>query len=254
MFVMPTYFDTHSHLNFPQYDRDRAEVLARMEEYDIATVIVGTDAVTSKEAIALAETNERLFASIGVHPADDDNAQFDQALFENMVSNKKVVAIGEVGLDYFHSNDKERQKRLFIAQTEFAVKHDVPLIIHCREAYEDVLGILEGYRGRVRGNVHFFAGSIEIADRVLDLGFNISFPGVITFTREYDEVVRYIPADRIMAETDSPYVAPVPHRGERNEPLYVRYVYQKIAEIRGEEEGKMREILTENALRFFRII
>ena len=251
---MPKYFDTHSHLNFPQYDHDRAEVLDRMEEYDIATVIVGTDGGTSKEALQLAETNERLFASIGVHPADDNNAQFDQALFENMVSNKKVVAIGEVGLDYFHSNDKERQKKLFIAQTEFAVKHDVPLIIHCREAYEDVLEIVEGYRGRVRANMHFFAGSTKIAQRVLDLGFNISFPGVITFAREYDEVVRYIPDDRIMAETDSPYVAPVPHRGERNEPPYVRYVYQKIAEIRGEEEEKMRKILTENALRFFRII
>lgn len=251
---MPKYFDTHSHLNFPQYDEDRKKVYARMEAFDVYTVIVGTDEKTSRESVEYAQKSERLYASIGVHPADDSEAQFNQEVFEGLVNDKKVVAIGEIGLDYFHSDDKERQKKLFSAQIEFAIKHDLPLIIHCRDAYEDVLEILEGYKGAVRGNMHFFAGGIEIADRVLDLGFNISFPGVITFAQEYEEVVRHIPLDRIMAETDAPYVAPVPHRGERNEPAYVRYVYEKIAEIRGEDEKKMAKILTENALRFFRII
>lgn len=250
---MIKYFDVHSHLNATQFDADREEVIQRLIE--TATIVVGTNLENSKTAIALAERYENIYACIGIHPVDDPQATFKVEEFEKLVSHPKVVAIGECGLDFFHAKkmeDYDRQKELFLAQIHFALEHDKPLMIHAREAYEEILEILEPLKRehgeKLRGNIHFFAGNWVVAERFLHLGFTLSFTGVITFTRDYDEVIQKAPLASILSETDAPYVAPVPYRGKRNEPNYVSEVVRKIAEIRGEELGMVEKTLVNNAL------
>jgi TatD DNase family protein len=247
---MPRYFDIHSHLDAAQYDADRAEVLKRLQETNTHTITIGTDLASSKRAVELADTHEGVYACIGIL-AVDNREEFDTEEFGKLVVHPKVVAIGECGLDFFYTTkeeDYERQKKIFIDQIEFAIAHGKPLMIHVRNAYEEVLEILETYQGRVRGNIHFFASTPEMAERFFALGFTISFTGVITFAREYDEVIRRAPLDRIMSETDAPYVAPVPYRGKRNEPAYVQEVVARIAEIRGEDPELVQRALVQNAL------
>lgn len=252
---MPKYFDIHSHLNSSKYDEDREEVIAKMKESGTHTVVVGTGLELSKKALSLAEKHDGIYATIGVHPVDDVTEIFNEKEFEKLVKHPKVIAIGECGLDFFHqdkANDYGRQKGLFIKQIEFALKHDKPLMIHSRDAYEEVLEILEqlgGSTSKLWGNVHFFAGDTSIAERFFALGFTISFTGVITFTHDYDEVVRQAPLDMIMSETDAPYVAPMPYRGKRNEPLYVSKVVERIAAIKEASEEHVRETLVKNAIR-----
>lgn len=248
---MPKYFDIHSHLDASQYDADREEVIKRLRETDTHTITIGTDLASSKRAVELADKHEGIYACIGIL-ASDNHEEFDKEEFEKLVMHPKVVAIGECGLDFFHTTkeqDYERQKKIFVDQIEFAVAHNKPLMIHVRNAYEEVLEVLETYKGKARGNVHFFAGSSEVAQIFFDLGFTVSFTGVITFAKDYDEVIRQAPLDRIMAETDAPYVAPVPYRGQRNEPSYVKEVVARIAEIRGADLEEVRKTLVENALR-----
>ncbi len=250
--------DIHSHIDFKDFDNDREEVLKRMKENDVATIVVGVDLETSKKCLEIAEANENIFACIGAHPVDNKTFIFDESDFAEMVKSPKVVAIGECGLDYFKlieniEVEKERQKKEFIKQIEFAIKYDKSLMIHIREAYEDAYVILKNYEGKVRGNLHFFAGSLDWAKKFIELGFTVSFTGVITFARDYDEVIKNIPLDKMHAETDSPFVAPIPYRGKRNEPIYVIEVVKKIAEIRGEDFEKVRIQLLENARKVFNI-
>lgn len=253
------YFDIHSHLNFKDYSSDFEAVLDNLKETKTGTITIGTDIETSRQAVEIAGKNENIWASIGVHPVDKpERENFDISQFEELVKHPKVVAIGECGLDFFHidkAGDFERQKKLFLDQVEFAIKYDKPLMIHVRDAYAELLDILEPMKRehgeKLRGNIHFFAGDISTAKRFLDLGFTLSFTGVITFTHDYDEVIKFAPLSSIMSETDAPFVAPVPHRGKRNEPSYVRFVAEKIAEIRGEEPGKVEHALVSNAHRFF---
>lgn len=259
---MPKYFDIHSHLNFKDYDADRGEVIRRLKETGTHTIVVGTDFESSKQAVDLADKYEEIFACIGIHPMDDANKNSDISLFEELVKHPKVVAIGECGLDFYHADkatDFERQRKLFVTQIEFAVAHDKPIMIHARDAYEELLEILEplkkthgdlpaGRQGKLRGNVHFFAGGLDVAKRLFNIGFTISFTGVITFVRDYDEVIKSAPIDMIMSETDAPFVAPLPYRGKRNEPVFVNEVVKKIAEIRGEGEEQVRTALVNNAL------
>lgn len=259
------YLDIHCHLDSPDYDSDKGEVLVRMEEGGIGAITIGTDLERSKKAVEIAENNENIWATIGIHPGDVGHpikGFFDEAEFEKLASHPKVVAIGECGLEYFHiAKEKtyELQKKLFIEQIEFAIKHSKPLMLHIRptkgtqDAYEDAIYILKNYP-EIRGNVHFFAGNTETAKKFLDLGFTFSFTGVITFTRDYDEVIKYLPQDFIIAETDAPWVAPVPHRGKRNEPLFVIEVVKKIAEITGENAESLNETMLRNAKRVFGII
>ncbi|GMU74472.1 MAG: TatD family hydrolase [Candidatus Campbellbacteria bacterium] len=253
------YFDIHSHLNFPEFDSDRDDILARMREEGIGTITVGTGLATSREALQLAALHEHVFATVGIHPTDAEEI-FDEAAFDVLANNPKVVAVGECGLDYYRDDapeTKARQKELFSAHIAFAKKHDLPLMIHGRasrgsqDAYEDILSTLEG--SGCRGNVHFFAGSPDIARRFLDLGFTLSFDGPITFSRDYDEVIRLVPEDMIMVETDSPFAAPAPYRGRRCDPTMVRHVAEAIADIRGVERESMGKKLVENALRAFKI-
>jgi len=256
---MPKYFDIHSHLNSSKFDDDREEVIAKMLEQGISSIVIGTDLESSKQAVALADKYENIYASIGVHPVDDPSRTFDADSFEELVKHPKVVSVGECGLDFFQINkeaDYQRQKELFLKQIEFAVKHNKPLMIHSRDASLELLEILEPlkevYGEKLAGDVHFFAYGLDIAKRFFDIGFTISFTGVITFSTDYDEVVKQAPLDKILAETDSPYVAPKPYRGQRNEPNFVVEVYKKIAEIRGEDEELVRKQLVNNALRMIR--
>ena len=251
---MPKYFDIHSHLNSPDYDADREEVITRLRETNTHTIVIGTDLESSIKAVELADKHEEIYACIGQHPVDRREERFDKQKYEELIKHPKVVAIGECGLDFYHARkeeDYERQKKLFLDQIEFAMEHNKPLMIHARNAYEEILEILgplkKEYGDKLRGNVHFFAGNLATAQRFVAIGFTLSFTGVITFVRDYDEVVRGIPLDKIMSETDAPYVTPVPYRGKRNEPTFVREIVKKIAEIRGEDEEAVRGTLVNNA-------
>ncbi len=253
---MPKYFDIHSHLNFPEYREDLEEVVKRLKETETHTIVIGTDLTTSKKAVELAEQHDGIYACIGVHPVNKKNEDFHKEEFEKLVKSTKVVAVGECGLDFFHADkekDYKRQKEQFLAQMDFALEHDKPIMIHSRNAYEDLLEILKPFKQvhgeKLRGNIHFFAGTLEQASQFWEIGFSTSFTGVITFARDYDEVIRNAPSEMIMAETDAPYVAPVPYRGKRNEPSYVAEVVKKIAEIRGSSFEEARETLVNNALR-----
>lgn len=263
---MYSSIDIHSHLNDPRFDADLPDVLLRMREASVASIVVGTDRTMSERAILLAEQNSDLWATIGLHPTDNHKEAFDDAVYRTMAGHPRVVAIGECGLDYYwpeHDHwvsgmveEKARQRELFERQITIALHSDKPLMIHGRpskgsmDAYEDILAILKNHPG-IRGNVHFFVGNTDIAKQFLDLGFTMSFTGVLTFTHDYDDVVRYIPSDSLMSETDAPYVAPAPHRGKRNEPLFVRETVAAIARIRGESIERTEEALQTNTLRSF---
>jgi TatD DNase family protein len=254
------YFDIHSHLNFPQYDADKAEVIQRLSDTGTKTIVVGTDFESSERAVRLAEEHENIYACIGVHPVDDPSISWEGDKFERLVSHPKVVAVGECGLDFFHQDkmaDFERQKTLFLEQINFALKFDKPIMIHSRSAYVELLEILEPLKkihgDKLRGDVHFFAGDLNIAKRFWAIGFATSFTGVITFARDYDEVIRNAPIEMLMSETDAPFVAPAPYRGKRNEPSFVSEVVKKIAEIRGEDLDMVKKALYNNAIWHFNI-
>ena len=247
---MPKYFDIHSHLNFGDYDKDFDNVIARMRETETHTIVVGTDYESSKKAVELAEKYPEIYACIGVHPVDKLEG-FEVSKFESLVKNPKVVAIGECGFDFFHADkekDFERQKKLFTDQIEFALKYGKPIMIHARDSYPEILEIIEKYPG-LKGNVHFFAGTLDEAKRFIKLGFTLSFTGVITFVGAYDEVIKSVPLGSIMSETDAPFVAPAPYRGRRNEPGYVKEIVKHIAEIRRTDLEEVRQTLVGNALR-----
>jgi len=255
------YIDIHSHLNFPDYDADREAVLARMAETETGTIVVGTDLQSSKRAVELAEQHDNIWACIGVHPVDDPKVSFNKEKFAELMQSNKVAAIGECGLDFFHADrveDFERQKKLFIEQINFAIEYKKPLMIHARAAYEELLQVLEPLKrehgNALRGDVHFFAGDLKIAQRFWDIGFTTSFTGVITFAREYDEIIKHAPLEMLMSETDSPFVTPAPHRGKKNEPSYVSEVVKKIAEIRGEDVEMVQIALLDNACRVFGLV
>ena len=277
------YIDIHSHLGFGDYQNDFDDVLKRMHEAGVGTITVGTDLKSSIEAVKIAEANENVWACIGAHPHDTENFVFNAEDFEELAKNPKVVAIGECGLDYFRLEDefnkglssrseagrgeslvefiqkeKSRQQKEFIKQIEFAIKHNKPLMLHIRDAHDDAYKILSEYKGKVRANLHFFTGGSELAKKFIDLGFTISFPGVITFPPKADQpradaedAIKNIPLDKIHAETDSPYAAPTPYRGKRNEPSYVIEVVKKIAEIRGGDFEIVCKQLLKNFKDFF---
>lgn len=246
--------DIHSHLNFPDFDTDREEVITRLKQEGIATITVGTSLKTSEEAVALAEQHEHLWATVGIHPHEAGETHDLVKLLE-LAKHPKTVAIGECGLDYFKlANEelKQKQKELFLAQIGIAREVGKPLMLHIREAYQDVLEILEEHKD-VKAHAHFFAGDWEVAQKFLNLGHTLSVTGVITFTADYDAVIKNVPLESLMLETDAPYVAPAPHRGKRCEPAYVTYVAQKVAEIKGLTFDEVAKATTENAKRVFNL-
>jgi TatD DNase family protein len=260
----PFLFDIHSHLNDAAFDSDREEVIARIREKNVFTITVGTGADMSQKACDIARNEQGFFASIAQHPSDNTKEIFDREFYIKLAKeNSKVVSIGECGLDYFRLlpeneiNEKVRQKKLFEDHIDLAVSLNKPMMIHCRDAHKDILDILKDkkkeYGDSLRGDIHFFADTVETAKQYFDLDFTVSFTGVITFARNYDEVIKYAPLSRIMSETDAPYVAPIPYRGKRCEPIYVEEVVKKLAEIRGEDLEMVQKAMVDNAFRIFNL-
>lgn len=235
-------FDVHSHVQFSEYDADRDAVIERMRAAGVKTIAVGTDLRTSQSALALAERYlDDIWATVGVHPTNAEECDADA--LRALAGHSKVVGIGECGLDYYRiTHDapeiKERQKAVFMKQMALAMEARKPLMIHCRpkkdayDAYEDLINILKTHNDSLKTIIHFFVGSPRVAEQLLHLGSYFTFGGVISFARDYDEAIRRIPLERILLETDAPYVAPAPHRGRRNEPAYVVEVAKKMAEIK----------------------
>lgn len=265
------YFDAHTHTNFVAYKDDREEVILRAQNEGVAVNIVGTQRDTSKSAIELAEKYDHVYATIGLHPIHTTKSYhdekelgeggkeftsrgevFDMTAYEAMGRSPRVIAVGECGLDYFRLEEKtkEVQSEAFVQQIELANRLGKPLMLHIRNAYDDALEIVKAH-AKVKGDVHFFAGDWEVAKKFLDIGFTLSFTGVLTFTHDYDEVVKNTPLDMLLSETDAPYVTPVPHRGKRNEPMHVVEVVRAIAQIKGEEFEKVAMQIVENARRVF---
>lgn len=278
----PKYIDIHSHVNFKAFDEDRDVVIKRALENDTWVINVGTQIDTSRKAVEIAhQYDEGVYAIIGLHPIHTgasfhDEKElgeggleftsrgevFDKEKYLELLRDPKVVAIGECGLDYFRCTEEtiEKQKQAFIGQIEIANEVGKPLMLHIRnnpedktrDAYVDALDILKRH-AKVKGDVHFFAGNIDHAKAFVDFGFTLSFTGVVTFTHDYDEVIKATPIDMIMTETDSPYVTPAPYRGKRNEPAYVKEITKKIAEIKGLNEIEVGQIIINNAKRVFGI-
>ncbi len=265
----PQYMDVHAHVNFPDYNADRSEVIRRSLDAGVWMINVGTSLETSKEVVKIAEQYEEgVYAIVGLHPTHVEEERFDIEAFEKLVAHPKTVGVGECGIDLFRlpahlDNETDRaailksQEEDFIKQIDLAVKYDKPIMIHARESYQEILRILDAafirHGAKLRGDAHFFAGSQEEAKAFLDRGFTVSFTGVITFAEQYRELVAAVPLEKMLSETDCPFVAPVPFRGRRNEPLYVTEVVKKIAEIKGLEMEEVKKALSENARRQFGI-
>ncbi len=276
-------FDTHAHLNFNTFKDDRDEIIKKCLDKNIWVINIGSQYDTSKTAAQMAkEYKEGIYASIGIHPihlsqteVDEEEIffksreeKFDRDKYKDIL-NDKVVAVGEIGLDYFHipkernfDEIKKIQKEGFIAQLNFAQEFNLPVILHCRGSKEDPFGAFEemidilndfvvNSKGRksLGGVIHCFGANLQIAKKFIELGFYVGFTGIITFknAKELQGVVRNIPLEKILAETDCPYLAPDPFRGKRNEPAYAEYVVRKIAELKGLDFEEVRIKVLENS-------
>ncbi len=264
------YIDIHTHINLDAFKDDFREVAKHTHDEGVAYINAGTGKDTSARAVDLMDVARGVYATVGVHPVraggehDDDESgpevEFDYALYKSMGEKEGVVAIGECGFDYFRveRETKVKQEKVFIEQIALANELGKPLMLHIRDvkgsmdAYTDAIAVLRAH-AKVLGNVHFFAGTYDIAKQFWDMGYTTSFTGVITFAKEYDETVRNAPLEMLHGETDAPYVAPIPFRGQRNEPLHVREVYKRIADIRGQDAEDVRVQLLKNAERLFQI-
>ncbi|MED3934202.1 TatD family hydrolase [Priestia megaterium] len=252
-------FDTHVHLNAEQYEDDLQEVINRALEKGVQNmVVVGFDEPTIKKAIQIAETYDFIYASVGWHPVDAvDMTDEHLAWIEELAQHPKVVALGEMGLDYhWGKSPKEVQKDVFRRQIRLARKVNLPIIIHNRDATEDVVTILkEEHVEEVGGIMHCFTGSIEVANQCMDMNMYISFGGPVTFknAKKPKEVATELPLDKLLIETDCPYLTPHPFRGKRNEPGYVSYVAEQIAELKGITYEELADITTGNAKKLFGI-
>lgn len=254
------YIDTHCHPQLKQYDEDREDVIHRAEDAKVGMVCVGIDLVSSQQAISLASHYENMWAAVGVHP-NDVTDDFDITFYEALLSNPKVVAIGEVGLDYYRTKEdikRARQREVAKQWIELASSRNLPLILHCRDpkeskggsAYNDLLKLLMKHPP-FKGVVHSYTGDWDTAEVFIDLGFHIGFNGIITFTKEYDEVIKNVPLDKMLLETDSPFLSPVPYRGKRNEPSYIVEVAAAIAKKRGTHISEISSKTLENTRQVF---
>jgi len=246
--------DTHAHLNFPEFEDDLDEVITKSFESGIERLVIpGSDAENSSKALEIARKYENVFAAVGIHP---HYTREDFSQIEKLAQNERVVAIGECGLDYFrleNKADRGKQKDLFAKHLDLAEKLDRPLIFHNRESEDDFYEIIKDRK--VRGVVHCYTSTPEFAKKILDLGFLISFTGIITFdkTGNLEEVIKSVPLEKIMVETDSPLLAPVPYRGKRAQPWMVKEIIQKIADIKGLSFEEVDSQTTTNAKSFFEI-
>lgn len=250
-------FDTHAHLLDEQFDDDRDNIIEEMPALGLRGYVeCATDINTSIRAAALAKNYYAAFAAVGVHP--HSAAEWDRSsasMIRSLLRQKDVVAVGEIGLDYHYDfSPRDVQKRVFREQMQIAKDEGFPVVIHSREATEDTLGILCEFPD-VRGIMHCFSGSVETLHKVLDMGYWVAFGGAITFknAKKPVEALKETPADRLLLETDSPYMTPVPYRGKRNTPFNVKLVAEKAAEVRKTDFEKIAEQTTKNAAEAFRI-
>ncbi len=278
------FLDAHTHVQFSAYDADRDAVIARACAAGVWMINVGTQRDTSRMAVDLAEQcaaegNDGVYAAIGLHPVHTTKSYhdeqelgggeaakaftsrgevFDADYYRALAKHPKVVAIGECGLDYFtrikgetmKDIEKNKQKETFIAHIKLAEEISKPLMIHCRNAFKDLIEILSANAANL-GIIHFFSGTPDDARALLNFGFSFTFGGVVTFTRDYDEVIKLIPINRILCETDAPYVSPAPYRGKRNEPAYVVETVKKLAELKSVSIETMKGQIFENARSIF---
>ncbi|MBZ4665601.1 TatD family hydrolase [Mahella sp.] len=248
--------DTHAHLDDARFDEDREHVIQQIRQDGLDCVInPGADMVSSRKAVELAHAYEFIYAAVGVHPQDAEHLNdVDLAELERLAKDDRVVAIGEIGLDYHYDEPgRDVQKVCFESQLKLADRAGKPVIIHDRDAHGDMMNILKSRGKNQKGVLHCFSGSVEMAEECLKLGFLISFTGNITFknARRLIDVVKAIPIELIMIETDSPYLSPEPHRGQRNYPGNVRYVAEKIADIKGMQYDDVVRITGHNAVKLF---
>ena len=250
--------DTHAHIFDAQFDEDRIDVINRLIEAKIKkALVVGFSKETNVLALNLAKGHAFLYPTAGLHPREANEITGSDILdLEKFINDNKVYAIGECGLDYYWVNDnKEKQKWLFTQQIKLAIKYDLPLIIHCRDAVGDVYEILKEYKGKLRFVMHCYSGSSEMAVEFVKLGGMISLGGPVTFknAKAPKEVAKIVPLDRLLIETDCPYLAPHPNRGKRNEPSYVRLVLNEIATLREISADELEEVLDQNSINFFKL-
>lgn len=259
--------DTHCHLNFKTYEPDLAQVLARCQERTMAVINVGALSDSSVRAVELAENNKNFYAALGQHPIHCDDEVFQKNLYQQLLGqSKKIVAIGETGLDFWHLKDEknigeiiEQQKKLFQAHIDLASEYNLPLILHGRnglenrDVYREMLEILEA-NDVSRAVFHCFGGSLELAQELVGQGFFIGIDGPVTFLKKNEElqaIARIIPLEKLLAETDAPYLTPEPHRGERNEAIHVEWVVKKIAELKNLPYQEVEDQLWQNAQKLF---
>jgi TatD DNase family protein len=256
-----TLVDTHAHLVGDEFDADRDEVITRAHNAGVTTIItVGTGLDSSQRSIELAEKYEGILAAVGIHPHAAGTAT-DAAIegIARLAEHPKVVAIGEIGLDFYRDySPSDSQIRIFQQQLDLAARIDLPVVIHCREAHEKMLAMLHDWTARYParqspGVIHCFMGDVETARQYLEIGFYLSLAGYITYpvNRDAHDVIRSIPADRLMVETDCPFLTPQRHRGQRNEPAYVRFTAEELTGIRGVPLETLARETTENARRLF---
>lgn len=278
--------DTHAHINFKAYKEDGDKVIRQTLGENVWMIIVGSEYKTSRTALDYANKYEKgVYTAVGLHPIHLDEVRaedlddaysfktrsedFNYDLYEKLAKFQKVVAIGEIGLDYHHINldgnvneIKNKQKKVFKDQVLLARRLDLPVIIHCRQAHDDMLTLIQDIKnehkdlfsgGKPWGVMHCFSGNEDLAWKYFSFGLLISFTGLITFSKQWDDLIRKMPMDKFMIETDSPYMTPEPFRGKRNEPLLVKKVAERIAEIKGLEIEKVAEVTTRNAKDLFRI-
>ncbi len=279
-------FDTHAHVNFKDFKEDSADVIQRALRNNTKIINVGSQYSTSERAVRMAnQYPEDIYAAVGIHPIhlsekafkDEISGEeeinfrprfeeFKKEKYFELAQHKKVVAIGEIGLDYFHNKEnKEKQKTIFTEQVDLAIEAGKPIIIHCRDenfdikhcAHRDIIKILrekkKQYKKKLQGVVHCFSGSSKEALTYRELGFWLGFNGIITFSSDYNKVLKSIDLKQCLLETDCPYLTPAPFRGKRNEPLYVKYVAEKIAEIKNISFSEVEKITDENASKLFKV-
>ncbi len=282
------YIDTHCHLNFKDFKDDYKDVAARALSNQIEMIVVGSEIKTSSRSVSLSKEFEQgVYSAIGLHPIhlqdvliknDNENGKYEfrskkeeyrEDDYLNLVKSggKKIVAIGEIGLDYYHiEGDSEKkvdevkklQQEVFYKQLELAQKVNLPVIIHCREAHDDLFTILKNFYSRNSfkkewGVIHCFSGDLNQAKKYWDLGLLTSFTGLITFVKQWDSLIEQAPLEKIMIETDSPYLSPTPFRGQRNEPLYVKEVAKRIAEIKKMDISIVKKEIFNTSKKFFNI-
>ncbi len=263
----PFLIDSHAHVNLNAYKDDGDEVIKRTLKENIWLINIGAQYSTSRRAVQYAgKYKEGVYAAVGLHPIHILE-EFESTKYKELLENPKTVAMGEIGLEYgegISQAAKDKQKKVLIEQLELAQQIDKPVVFHCRKAYDDLIELLVQFQtgcancpmacsSGLRGVFHCFMGRWSQAEKLLSMGFYFGFNGLITYARDYDKVIEKLPLEKILLETDCPYLTPVPHRGKRNEPLYVKYVAEKIAEIKGIKLEKVAQQTTKNARELFNI-